>query len=100
MFTRMMKYLLFGFLWALILTRGMAGQTAGGVSGHIDDPTGASVPGVEVTLTETATAAVRKTVTTQSGDYTFTEVPPGFYILGAKHAGFKESRSDSFEVQV
>jgi Carboxypeptidase regulatory-like domain len=100
MFRRMMNSLLFGFLVALILTRGMAAQTAGGVSGHIDDPTGASLPSAEVTLTETATSAVRRTVTTQSGDYTFTEVPPGFYILGVKHAGFKESRSESFQVQV
>ena len=100
MFKRMMKSLAFGFLLALVLTRGIAAQTQGGVSGRISDTSGASIPGVEVTLTQTATSAVRRTVTTQAGDYTFTEVPPGVYTLQAKHAGFKETQSDSFEVQV
>ena len=102
MFKRMMKPLAFGFLLALTLTltRGVAAQTEGGVSGHIADFTGADMPGVEVTLTETGTAAVRQTVTTQAGDYTFAEVPPGIYTLQAKHVGFKEAQSDSFEVQV
>ncbi|HKO19338.1 MAG TPA: carboxypeptidase-like regulatory domain-containing protein [Acidobacteriaceae bacterium] len=100
MFKRMIKPLAFGFLLALTLTQGMTAQTAGGVSGHVADPTGAVLPGVEVTLTETATAAVRKTVTTQAGDYTFTEVPPGFYTLKLEHAGFKKTQSESFEVQV
>ena len=79
MFKRTMKLLAFGFLLALTLTltRGAAAQTEGGVSGHIADFTGADMPGVEVTLTETGTAAVRQTVTTQAGDYTFAEVPPG-----------------------
>src|ERR1039458_3046947 len=100
MFKRMMKPLAFGFLLALTLTRGISAQTEGGVSGRIADSTGASMPGVEVTLTETATSGVRKTVTTQAGDYTFPEVPPGTYTLLAKHAGFKEAQSDTFEVQV
>src|SRR5580704_19604029 len=100
MLKRTIKFFVFGFLLALTLTRGMEAQTAGGVSGHIADPTGANLPGVEVTLTETATASVRKTATTRAGDYTFTEVPPGFYTLQAKVAGFKEAQSDTFEVQI
>jgi hypothetical protein len=100
MLTKMMKRSAFAFLLSFTFTHGITAQTAGGVSGHIADPTGANLPNVEVTLTETATAGVRGTVTTQAGDYTFTEVPPGMYTLQVKHTGFKTSHSDTFEVQV
>ena len=100
MLTKMMKRSAFAFLLSFTFTHGITAQTAGGVSGHIADPTGANLPNVEVTLTETATAGVRSTVTTQAGDYTFTEVPPGMYTLQVKHTGFKTSHSDTFEVQV
>jgi hypothetical protein len=78
----------------------VSAQTAGGVSGHLSDQTGASLAQTDVTLTEVATGVVRATKSTSAGDYTFTEVPPGMYTVQAKHAGFKISQSDTFEVQV
>ncbi len=75
-------------------------QTQGVVTGHISDPTGASVPAARVTLTNTATNAVRTTVSTDSGDYTFPAVEPGFYTIRAEHTGFKTSTSNRIEVQV
>ena len=88
------------FLFALAFTPVLAGQTSGGVSGHLTDQTGAVLPQTDVTLTEVATGVVRSTKSTNSGDYTFTEVPPGTYTLQAKHAGFKITQSDAFQVQV
>jgi hypothetical protein len=58
------------------------------------------MPGSVLTLTNGATNAVRHTVTTESGDYTFASVPPGVYNLKTEHAGFKISASNGVEVQV
>ena len=100
MFKRKMKPFVFGVLLALTLTRGISAQTEGGVSGHIADPTGASLPHAEITLTNVETTGARTTVSTDAGDYTFTAVPPGSYTLQAKHTGFKVTQSDVIEVQV
>ena len=75
-------------------------QTAGSISGHLADPEGASLPQTDVTLTNVGTNTSRATKSTDSGDYTFTEVLPGFYKVQVQHAGFKTTVSDSFEVQV
>lgn len=75
-------------------------QTAGSVSGHVSDPTGAVIPGAAVTLKNIGTGGARSTVTTGSGDYTFTEVPPGAYKIEIKHQGFKAVTSSNFQVSV
>jgi hypothetical protein len=79
---------------------GLLAQTAGSVSGHLTDPSGAQLPQTEVTLIDVATSGLRTTKSTSAGDYTFTEVPPGTYSIQAKHAGFKAVQSDTFDVQV
>ena len=78
----------------------LSAQTAGSVSGHLTDQTGASVSQADVTLTDVATSTIRTTRSTTAGDYTFTAVPPGTYSIEAKHAGFKAGQSDTFQVQV
>jgi hypothetical protein len=75
-------------------------QTAGSVAGHLSDPAGANLSQTDVTLTNVGTNTSRATKSTNAGDYTFTEVPPGMYKLQAQHAGFKTTQSDVFEVQV
>ena len=88
-------------LVAMVLAApGAWGQTAGSVSGHLADPTGASMPQTDVTLTNVGTNTSRATKSTSAGNYTFTEVPPGYYTLQVKHAGFKTEQTASFEVQV
>jgi len=76
------------------------GQTFGEVTGRVTDPTGAAVPGSEITITNTNTNAARQTVTTDAGDYTFPSLAPGSYKLRVEHAGFKASTSENFDVQV
>ena len=78
----------------------LCAQTYGEITGHIADGTGAAAPGTQVTLTNVATSAVRTTVTTDPGDYTFPSVAPGFYNVKFEHAGFKTGRIDNFQVQV
>ncbi len=78
----------------------LSSQTAGSVSGHISDPTGAVIPTAAVTLKNIGTGGARSTLTTGSGDYTFTEVPPGTYKIEIKHQGFKTVTSSDFAVDV
>lgn len=75
-------------------------QTAGTISGHVSDSTGAAVPGAAVSMTNLETRTERSTVTTASGDYTFTEVSVGTYKLRASRAGFKTITSNAVQVQV
>jgi hypothetical protein len=88
------------FLFAFICSAGLRAQTSGSISGHLSDPSGASLPDTDVTLTQVATGGVRTTKSTGTGDYTFTEVPPGTYFLQVRHEGFKAIRSDRFDVQI
>jgi carboxypeptidase family protein len=78
----------------------LVAQTAGSIAGHLADPQGASLPDADVTLTNVDTNTSRATKSTGSGDYTFTEVPPGNYKVQAQRQGFKTSVSESFAVQV
>ena len=78
----------------------LLGQTLGDISGRIDDPSGATVPRAAVTLTNTATNAVRNTESSGAGLYTFPSVPPGVYNLKAEHPGFRTVTSNNVQLQV
>src|SRR5579875_1792505 len=75
-------------------------QTAGSITGHVSDPSGASVAGAKVTLTDVSTNAFRSAVTTTSGDYSFPSVPPGNYVLKVEASGFKVEQSNVIQLQV
>lgn len=75
-------------------------QTFGQVTGQITDSSGAAVPDAAITLKNTSTDAVRRTVSTASGDYSFPSLPPGTYGIEAEKQGFKKSESNNVTVQV
>jgi carboxypeptidase family protein len=91
---------MFVFILAMSLAARLSAQTAGSVSGHVADTTGAVIPDANVALTNVGTGAERSTVTTGSGDYLFPDVPPGIYNIEATHQGFKAAESKNVEVQV
>ncbi len=89
------------FAVVLLLTAlPLIGQTLGEITGRVSDPTGAGVTAAKLTLTNVATNAMRTTVSTDAGDYTFPSVPPGMYRIKMEHAGFKNTTIDNVEVQV
>ena len=90
---------IFAFMLALSSAARLSAQTAGTISGHIADATGAVIPAANVSLKNVGTGSERSTVTTGAGDYTFTEVPVGSYSVTVSHAGFKAD-SSKVEVQV
>src|SRR3954454_1538650 len=87
---------LFGAIWPIPVI----GQTFGEITGRISDPTGAAIPAAQITLTSTATNAVRNTVSTDSGDYTFPAVAPGPYTIKVEKTAFKSATSTDIQVQI
>jgi hypothetical protein len=59
------------------------------LSGTVSDATGALIPGVEVTATQTGTGVVSTALTNESGTYRFPSLQPGPYEVTASLAGFQ-----------
>ncbi len=75
----------------LVLCSAMAwGQANTSLRGTVADQSAAVVPKAQLTLTNTATALERKTVSRDTGEYEFLQVPPGPYRLTAEAPGFKK----------
>src|SRR5690349_7335879 len=91
----------FAVFFALVVAAvRMPAQTFGQITGQIADSSGAAVPDAAITLKNVATDAVRQTVSTASGDYSFPSLPPGVYNIQAEKQGFKKSESNNVTVQV
>jgi carboxypeptidase family protein len=58
------------------------------LSGAVTDESGAALPGVEVTVTQTTTGMTRFVISGERGDYVFNNLPVGPYSLTAKLPGF------------
>jgi hypothetical protein len=63
------------------------------ISGIVKDPTGAVVANAKVTVTNEGTAFERQTTSNESGFYTITNIPPGFYSVKIEATGFKSFSS-------
>src|SRR5262245_20977681 len=59
------------------------------VGGFVQDASGAFIPGVTVTATNTQTGVVASAVTNESGAYNIVSLLPGVYKLTAELPGFK-----------
>ena len=70
------------------------------VDGVVEDPSGAVVPGCEVSLVNIATGSVLKTQTNYGGMYIFPAVMPGSYTLQVTLEHFKSYSLSDFRVTV
>ena len=78
-----------------------AQATAGAqVSGTVTDESGNTVPGVEITVTQSETGLTRTAVSSAEGNYLFPNLPIGPYQLQAKKQGFKTSNQTGIVLQV
>lgn len=59
------------------------------MTGLVQDPQSAAVPGTEVTVTNVETGLVRKAASNEFGYYTVALLPPGNYRLEVKKEGFR-----------
>jgi len=76
-------------LAVLVFLASMAtAQSTSQLNGSVTDPSGASVAGAKITLTDTATGLQRTTTSNPAGLYQFLDMPPGDYRLEATATGF------------
>jgi len=66
--------------------------------GTVTDSTGATVPGAKVTATEVTTGLIHESVTNESGNYTFPDMPPGKYSVTAESKGFKKDTHQNIDL--
>ena len=82
----------------LLLSSPTSGQgNLGAITGTIQDPSGAVVPDLPLTITNVETG-VKWTATTSSAGYYRVAVPPGTYGLEAQKQGFKTQVVDKILV--
>jgi hypothetical protein len=72
----------------------------GSIRGRVSDPTGMPVAGAAVSLTETETNSVRKTVTNEVGDYVVSFLQSGDYRVRVSAPSFKESLRGPVRLQL
>jgi hypothetical protein len=89
------KRILFSFMMALVLAAGAFAQGGNvAISGTVSDPSGAVVAGAKVSVTQKAVSFVREDVTTSSGQFNITALPPATYTVTIAASGFKQYSQD------
>jgi hypothetical protein len=84
-----MRLLLLTLCILLLVPTAFAQSDRGTVTGTVSDPTNAVIPGVSIVATNTETSLRYETVSTETGNYTLTQLPAGIYQLTAELPGFK-----------
>jgi hypothetical protein len=87
-------------LAALAVYAGVAQTITGSVTGTVTDTTGAVMPGVKITATNTATAMTFPAETNAAGVYNILFLPVGDYTVSAERAGFKKAVLGPFKLEV
>src|SRR3989442_8219299 len=70
------------------------------ISGTAKDQSGAVLPGVEITATQTDTGIMRSTVTNETGSYALPNLPVGPYKVEAALPGFRTYVQTGIVLQV
>jgi hypothetical protein len=91
--TRWVKAVL--VLSACLLISGVlfAQSDLGTISGFVKDPSGGTIAGAKVTI-QNKSGVERQATTNESGYYTITNVPAGFYTVSVEASGFKRFQSN------
>ena len=99
--TRLLRDVSLGAL-ILVLTTAVASAqlSTAELSGRVTDPSGAVLPGVTVTMTQTATRATRTAVTNADGAYVLSNLPTGPYQLEVSLQGFRTYVQTGIVLQV
>jgi hypothetical protein len=81
-------FLLLSLLLAMIFSFAASGQTSTSITGRVSDQTGAVIPKARVIAHNELTNQDISTVTTSTGDFTFTNLRPGLYDVSSTAPGF------------
>ena len=82
-FVRRQSFACLIFAFLLIFSRSAITQQSTAVTGHVSDQTGAMIPKAKVILHNELTNENINTVTTSTGDFTFSGLRPGIYDVSA-----------------
>ncbi len=78
----------------------MAQSTAGRILGSVTDPSGASVAGATIVITDVQRGTSRTLATDAAGDYAAPDLPPGTYKIHVEAKGFKSVERPSVMIEV
>jgi outer membrane receptor protein involved in Fe transport len=96
---RFSRLISLAFCALLLTTAAVRAQvTTATLYGIVTDPSGATVPGAAVTITNEQTNAAQNTATNQEGEFTFNFLPVGRYTLLISAGGFKEQTQQGVEL--
>ena len=94
-FKKVMTGTLALLLMALLAASSLIAQSlvSGDLAGTVTDPSGAVVAGATVNLKNNATGQTRTATTNSSGNYRFSLLPPGPYMVTVTASGFSKSQT-------
>ncbi len=75
----------------LLCAQWLVASPTGSINGVVKDPTGALIPGVKVTLTNTATNTQVSAISNENGGFQFPQLAPANYSLVVESPGFKKT---------
>src|SRR6185503_21056331 len=86
-------------LLSLVLSLNALSQSANAtVGGTVQDASGAFIPGVTITATNTGTGIVTTVVSNEAGAYQFASLQPGTYEIKAELPGFQTASTKNFQL--
>lgn len=90
----------FGVIFAvsLLCLPALHAQYRGAIQGVVTDPTGAVIPGAQLTLTNTATNEKQTATSNGAGVYNFNGLPPGTFSLTVERSGFNTKTYSSVQI--
>src|SRR5947209_5078003 len=89
-----------GMLGEVVVCSDVWAQATAQISGTVRDQSGAVLPGVEVTATQTETGIARTAVTNETGSYVLSNLPLGPYRFEGALQGFRTFIQTGIVLQV
>src|SRR4051812_14711378 len=87
-----------GLLLFISLPVESSAQVSASIGGTVSDPTGALIPGVEVTATNVNTGISTTQLTNEAGAYQIPSLQPGAYRLRASLPGFQTATRENIQL--
>src|SRR5262249_20559421 len=98
---RILAFLVLSSFLSLVICVTVGAQsTTAQISGTVKDQSGAVLPGVEITATQTETGATRMTISSEAGSYVLPNLPVGPYKLEVSLPGFRTFVQSGIVLQV
>src|SRR5262249_2901299 len=97
---QIVRYLILALAVSTAVSTSAWAQSTAQISGTVNDASGAVLPGVEVTATQTETGIARSTISNETGGYVLPNLPLGPYKLEAALTGFRTFVQTGIVLQV